>query len=99
MVFDMRFIPNPYYLKSMRKLTGNSEKVSNYVLKFPETQEFLQTVHDLIEKLIPYYIREENFISSLESGAPATASVVAVANCYPGSFSIWETLITVHRDL
>ena len=61
MVFDMRFIPNPFYIKSMKKLTGNNKKVSNYVMKFPETMEFLDTVHKMIDKLIPSYIREGKF--------------------------------------
>jgi len=101
MVFDMRFIPNPYYLKSMRKLTGNSEKVSNYVLKFPETQEFLQTVHDLIEKLIPYYIREGKFHLVLGIGCTGGQHrSVAVANELSRQFlEEGKRVITVHRDL
>ena len=51
MVFDMRFIPNPYYLSSMKKLTGNSEKVQNYVMKFKETPEFVVRVQGLCASL------------------------------------------------
>lgn len=101
MVFDMRFIPNPYYLKSMRKLTGNSEKVSNYVLKFPQTQEFLHTVHDLIKYLIPYYIREGK--SHLVIGIGCTGGQhrsVAITNELSRQFlEEGKRVITVHRDL
>ena len=76
MVFDMRFIPNPFYLKSMRKLTGNSEKVSSYVMKFPETQDFLVTIHDLIDRLIPCYTRRENFIWFWRLAAPVDSTVL-----------------------
>lgn len=101
MVFDMRFIPNPFYLKSMRRLTGNSEKVSNYVLKFPETQEFLHTVHDLIDKLIPYYIREGKFHLVIAIGCTGGQHrSVAIANELSRQFlEEGKRVITNHRDL
>lgn len=101
MVFDMRFIPNPYYLKSMRKLTGNSEKVSSYVMKFPETQDFLHTVHDLIDRLIPCYAREGKFHLVLAFGCTGGQHrSVAVANEVSRRFlEEGKRVITVHRDL
>jgi Predicted P-loop-containing kinase len=101
MVFDMRFIPNPYYLKSMRKLTGNSEKVSNYVLKFPETQEFIKTVHDLINRLIPFYTREGKFHLVVAFGCTGGQHrSVAIANEIARQFlEEGNRVITVHRDL
>lgn len=45
---DMRFIPNPYYVKSLRKLTGNNKKVSSYVLKFDITKKFLKDFVGLV---------------------------------------------------
>ena len=44
LVFDVRFLPNPYYIPSMRKLTGKNEKVSNYVLNNEETITFLKSL-------------------------------------------------------
>jgi UPF0042 nucleotide-binding protein len=61
MVFDMRFIPNPYYVKTLRPLTGNNAKVSKYVLKHDVTQEFLQKAMDMIEMLIPFYMKEGKY--------------------------------------
>lgn len=40
LVFDVRFLPNPYYIESMRPLTGKDEEVSSYVMKWNETQKF-----------------------------------------------------------
>ncbi|MBN2558670.1 MAG: RNase adapter RapZ [Clostridia bacterium] len=57
-VFDVRFIPNPYYNTSMRRLTGKNEIVLNYVLKQKETMDFLEKSIDLLECIIPGYIRE-----------------------------------------
>jgi UPF0042 nucleotide-binding protein len=100
-VFDMRFIPNPYYLKSMRKLTGNSEKVSKYVMKFPETQDFLKTIHDLVDRLIPCYEREGKFHLVIALGCTGGQHrSVAVSNELSRRFlEEGKRVITVHRDL
>jgi RNase adapter protein RapZ len=58
LVFDVRFIPNPYYIQSMRKLTGKHETVKEFVLKCGETIEFLNKIGDMLEFLIPNYIKE-----------------------------------------
>lgn len=58
LVFDVRFIPNPYYNASMRKLTGKNETVSNYVLKHDITKGFIEKCVDLVEHMIPGYISE-----------------------------------------
>jgi len=101
MVFDMRFIPNPFYLKSMRKLTGNSEKVSNYVMKFPETQDFLRTVHELINRLIPCYTREGKFHLVIAFGCTGGQhrSVAAANELSKRFLAEGKRVITVHRDL
>lgn len=57
-VIDVRFIPNPYYLKDMRELTGNSRKVREYVMQFDETKEFVKQFQKMIEYLIPYYMKQ-----------------------------------------
>ena len=61
MVFDMRFIPNPYYVKSLRPLTGNNAKVSRYVRKHKVTNDFLDKAMDMIEMLLPFYIKEGKY--------------------------------------
>ncbi|MCX7749224.1 MAG: RNase adapter RapZ [Clostridia bacterium] len=58
LVFDVRFIPNPYYIDSMKKLTGKNELVKNYVLNSNGTSEFLNKLGELLEFLIPNYIKE-----------------------------------------
>ena len=61
LVFDMRFIPNPYYVKSLRKLTGNNKKIQDFVLKHQVTQDFLDKAMDMIEMLGPFYIKEGKY--------------------------------------
>lgn len=58
LVFDVRFIPNPYYIESMRKHTGKHEDVREYVLKMPETKEFLDKLNSMLDFLIPNYVKE-----------------------------------------
>lgn len=58
LVFDVRFLPNPHYVESLRALNGNTEEVANYVLKWPVTTRFLSKLYDLMEFLIPYYVQE-----------------------------------------
>lgn len=58
LVFDVRFLPNPFYIESMRPLTGLDQEVSSYVLKFNETTEFMVKLIDLVSFMLPQYKRE-----------------------------------------
>ena len=58
LVFDVRFLPNPYYIQELRPKTGNDEEIQNYVLQFREAHEFLDKVEDLLTFLIPNYSAE-----------------------------------------
>lgn len=81
LVFDMRFIPNPYYVKSLRPLTGNNAKVSKYVLKHQVTQEFLERALEMIELLIPFYMKEGKYSLNIAIGCTGGQHrSVAVAN-------------------
>ena len=57
-VFDVRFLPNPYYVEKLRPLTGNDKKIQDYVMKAPEAEEFLERVDGLIQFLLPNYVKE-----------------------------------------
>ncbi len=57
-VFDVRFLPNPYWIEELRPLTGLDQSVRNYVLCQPEAQEFLTRIDDLLGFLLPAYTRE-----------------------------------------
>lgn len=58
LVMDVRFLPNPFYIKELRPLTGNDKEIQDYVLKFNETKIFLRKYFGLIKFLIPHYIKE-----------------------------------------
>ena len=58
MVFDVRFLPNPYYEEALRDLTGFDTPVASYIEALPETQTFLDHVDGLVDFLIPQFNRE-----------------------------------------
>lgn len=58
LVFDVRFLPNPYYVEGLRAKTGNDTEIQEYVLQFKEAHTFLDKLNDMIEFLIPNYISE-----------------------------------------
>lgn len=58
LVFDVRFLPNPYYVETLKKLSGNDASVSDYVMGFDAAKEFLEKLSDMIGFLIPHYSDE-----------------------------------------
>ena len=58
LVFDVRFLPNPHFVPEFRPLTGRHPKVAKYIRSFPQTQEFIKRISDLLVYLLPHYIEE-----------------------------------------
>ncbi|MDD6440813.1 MAG: RNase adapter RapZ [bacterium] len=58
LVFDVRFLPNPYYIAELRPQSGNDKPVSDYVMKSETSQEFLKKLTDMVQFLIPHYVEE-----------------------------------------
>ena len=58
LVFDVRFLPNPYYVDSLRPLTGNEAAVRDYVFQTPDAETFVGKTTDLISFLLPRYVAE-----------------------------------------
>ncbi len=58
LVFDVRFIPNPFYIPELKEKTGEDQEVQDYVMSFEESIVFLDKLKDMVEFLIPYYIKE-----------------------------------------
>lgn len=75
-VQDVRFLPNPYYDEELRPLTGNDKVIQDYVMNCEEGPEFLDKFIDLVQFLIPNYIKEGKISLLSRSDAP-------VANIVP----------------
>lgn len=58
LVFDVRFLPNPFYIQELKQKTGNDEAVRNYVMDSDAAVEFLNKLEDMLLFLIPHYIEE-----------------------------------------
>ncbi len=61
LVFDVRFLPNPFYIDELKYKTGNHKEVQNYVLSFSEAEIFIDKLLDMLEFLIPNYIKEGKY--------------------------------------
>ena len=61
LVFDVRFLPNPYYIDELKLQTGNDKAVQDYVMGFPESEEFMKKLEEMIHFLIPNYVKEGKY--------------------------------------
>lgn len=61
LVFDVRFLPNPYYVDELKKKTGNDKEVQDYVMASPESHVFLEKLMDMLQFLIPNYVKEGKY--------------------------------------
>ena len=61
LVFDVRFLPNPFYIENLKHLTGNEKPVQNYVMSFAEAEQFIQKLTDMLLFLIPNYVKEGKY--------------------------------------
>jgi len=58
LMFDVRFLPNPHFVPELRQFTGKDPKVAKYIRSFPQTQEFIDRISELLIYLLPHYIEE-----------------------------------------
>lgn len=61
LVFDVRFLPNPFYIEDLKYKTGNDSEVQDYVMSFPEAEIFIDKLSDMLEFLIPNYVKEGKY--------------------------------------
>jgi UPF0042 nucleotide-binding protein len=58
LVFDARFMSNPYFIPKLKDLTGKDRAIVTYLRSFPETNEFVKRIGNLLKYLVPKYVRE-----------------------------------------
>lgn len=101
LVFDVRFLPNPYYIDDLRPLTGNDRAVQDYVMGFEASRAFLDKIDDLIRFLLPNYVKEGK--NSLVIAIGCTGGKhrsVTLANAIAGKLKFSEYGCKVeHRDI
>lgn len=101
LVFDVRFLPNPFYKENLKNHTGLNENVQEYVLKFEQTKEFIGKLNDMVSYLLPYYIEEGK--SQLVIGIGCTGgkhrSVTIAIQLYEHLKAAGYNAVLSHRDI
>lgn len=100
LIFDVRFLPNPHYVDSLKPRTGKEKDVYEYVMKWQETKQFLEKLVDMITFLLPHYKREGK--SSLVVGIGCTGGKhrsVAISDYLNQVFQEKEGTRAAHRDI
>lgn len=99
-VFDMRFIPNPFYVEDLKKLNGTNEKLGVYLDQFDIVREFEDRVYDLIKTLLPAYEKEGKNIITIAFGCTGGQhrSVYMVEKMYKKMKDDDYILIKRHRE-
>lgn len=101
LVFDVRFLPNPYYDLELRPLTGNDEAIQNFVMQFDEAKEFMNKIADLLEFLIPNYIKEgkNGLVVAIGCTGGKHRSVTLANGIYKELETLPYSVRIVHRDI
>ena len=100
-MFDVRFVPNPYWVPSLRKLTGNNKKVIEYIFRNELAGRFVDSTHILLRSIIPGYINEGKYHINIAFGCTGGHHrSVAIANAMAERFRRDGMRVRVnHRDL
>jgi UPF0042 nucleotide-binding protein len=100
-MFDVRFIPNPYYVSSLKNLTGNNKKVRDYVFRHEIAGKFVDSVHDLVINMMNGFINEGKYHLNIAFGCTGGHHrSVAVANAAAERFREDGLRVRVnHRDM
>ena len=101
LVFDVRFLPNPYYIREIRAYTGLEAPVRDYVLSKPETTDFLTHLYGMVDYLIPLYQREGKRRLMIAVGCTGGAHrSVAISEALGAHLrQLGQTVNVTHRDI
>jgi len=100
-VFDVRFLPNPYYIEDLRLKTGNNKEVRDYVMSFKESVELLKKIKDLINYSTDVCRKNERkqVIIAIGCTGGHHRSVTFVNELYNEMSIQYNNVIKVHRDI
>jgi UPF0042 nucleotide-binding protein len=101
LVFDVRFLPNPHFVESLRPLDGRDDRVREFVLKHEESRELLRRISDFLGFVLPAYQREGKAYLTIAVGCTGGRhrSVALVEELRPFIDGLGFTPTLVHRDL
>ena len=101
LVFDVRFLPNPFYVANLREKTGLEKPVSDFVFEHGRTKEFMEHLNDLVDFLLPLYIEEGKYSLTIAIGCTggkhrSVAIAQALADHIEG---LGHSIRRLHRDI
>lgn len=101
LVFDVRFLPNPFYIPELKKFSGNEQPVRDYVMGHDVTREFLAKLDDMLEFLIPSYLKEgkRQLIISIGCTGGRHRSVTMANEIHEKLISNGHKATVDHRDI
>ncbi len=101
MVFDMRFLPNPFYKEKLREHTGKEKDVRKYVLSFKRAKIFIDKISELVNYLAPYYLEQDKkqLVIAIGCTGGIHRSVVVAEELYNIFTSQGHRVIIEHRDI
>jgi UPF0042 nucleotide-binding protein len=101
LVFDVRFLPNPHFVETLRPLDGRDDRVREFVLKHEESRELLRRISDFLGFVLPAYQREGKAYLTIAVGCTGGRhrSVALVEELRPFVDGLGFTPTLVHRDL
>ncbi|MFQ5597722.1 MAG: RNase adapter RapZ [Nitrospiria bacterium] len=101
LLFDVRFLSNPYFVEGLRPLTGNDLDVQNYISSLPETKCFLEKLYGLIDFLLPLYKKEGKRYLTIGFGCTGgrhrSVTIVNLIKAYMRCKGI--SVLVTHRDI
>ena len=100
-MFDVRFLPNPFYVSSLKKLSGNNRKVRDYIFRSELAGHFVNSAHNLLKSMVQGYINEGKYHLNIAFGCTGGHHrSVAIANAVAEEFKKDGMRVRVyHRDL
>ncbi len=101
LVFDVRFLPNPFYVESLRGLTGKDAPVRDYVMSFPETEEYLAKLRELLAFSLPLYQAEGKTVLVIAVGCTGGHHRSVALSCALAEYvrSLGYRVRENHRDM
>ena len=101
LVFDARFLPNPYYVEDLRPMCGLDRPVRDFVFSYQQTRTFMDKIEELIDFLLPLYIEEGKLGLTIAIGCTGgrhrSVAIAAALNDYLSAKGVRS--VNVNRDL
>lgn len=101
LVFDVRCLPNPFYIDDLKNQTGLDQPVRDYVMKWPQSAELMKKITDLIDFLLPYYLDEGKSQLTIAFGCTGGKhrSVTFAEYLYKHLSELGDKVTVNHRDI